>query len=467
MFITITEFFGRLHPVLVHLPIGILLIACLLQWLSSSSRFGGLEQAISVTFFCGMLAAILSGISGYLLSNGGDYDPDVVSTHQWLGIATAVVSIALYWLHRRRRFSVVRQGMSIVLVLLVIFTGHYGGSLTHGSDYLSFSIGEGDEIERKPIPNVQEAQVYSDIVQPLLQQKCYSCHGKNKQKGGLRMDDSVRLLKGGKEGIVLVAGNADESEMIKRMMLPRNHEDHMPPKEKPQLTEQEIALLHWWIASGAPFNKKVKELQQPEKIKPALTSLQNASTEVATTSDVPTDEVSRADEKAVAKIKERGIVVLPVAESSNYLMVNFVTADSVTDEDIALLTPLKQQLVWLKLGSTGITDSALTVIGKMKNLTRLQLNNTAITDAGIKQLGSLERLQYLNLVGTKVTATGILALKDLKALQSLYLYQTLVTPSEWVTLKKTFSSVNLDSGGYIVPILPGDTTEVTQQKISN
>ena len=142
MLITITEFFGRLHPVLVHLPIGILLIACLLQWLSASSRFGGLDQAISVTFFCGMLAAIVSVISGYLLSNGGDYDAEVVSTHQWLGIATAIISVIIYGLHRRRIFPGVRQVMSIALFLLIIFTGHYGGSLTHGSDYLSFSSGD-------------------------------------------------------------------------------------------------------------------------------------------------------------------------------------------------------------------------------------------------------------------------------------------------------------------------------------
>ena len=53
-----------------------------------------------------------------------------------------------------------------------------------------------------------------------------------KQKGGLRMDNPDYLMKGGKEGETIVAGSADESEMIKRILLEREAEHHMPPKEK-------------------------------------------------------------------------------------------------------------------------------------------------------------------------------------------------------------------------------------------
>ena len=88
------------------------------------------------------------------------------------------------------------------------------------------------------------------------------------------MDEPEFILKGGKDGKVIKPGNADESEMMKRLLLPRNDEDHMPPKEKPQLKENEIALIHWWIATGATFDKKIKELEQTEKIKPVLLALQ-------------------------------------------------------------------------------------------------------------------------------------------------------------------------------------------------
>lgn len=465
MLISISEFIGQLHPLLVHLPIGILLIACLLQWLSSTQRFNSLQQAISITLFCGMLTAVASGISGYLLRITDDYDEPVVDTHQWLGISTAIVSIVFYFLHTRNASLKIRQWISVILFLLIILTGHFGGTLTHGSDYLSLSgSAETDAIKQKPITDIQEAVVYTDIVQPLLQRKCYNCHGKNKQKGGLRMDDSARLWKGGKDGIVLIAGKADESEMIKRLLLPRNHEDHMPPKEKPQLNEQEIAVLHWWIASGAPFHKKVKELQQTGKLKPILLSFQNASPEKKLISDIPLAPVKKADQQAINKLKERGVVVLPVAQNSNYLMGNFVTADSITDRDMALLLPLQQQLVWLKLGNTHISDSSLPIISKLKNVTRLQLERTNITDTGLAYLRTMDNLQYLNLVGTKVTLNGVLTLKDLKNLQSVYLYQTLIKSSEWMTIKNNFPNTLIDSGGYSVPLFETDTMKVKPMK---
>ena len=414
-----------------------------------------------------MIGAIASGISGYMLSMADDYDRQLVNRHQWLGISTAIVAAIFYFLHRRNVSFKLRQWTSVILFLLIILTGHLGGSLTHGSDYLSLSgIDKPEAIKQKPIPDVQQAVVYADIVQPILQSKCYSCHGRNKQKGGLRMDDSARLWKGGKDGIVLISGNADESEMIKRLLLARNHEDHMPPKEKPQLNEQQIAVLHWWISSGASLQKKVKDLEQTEKIKPILLSFQGTESEKKLLSDVPVDPVKKADEKAIRKLKERGVVVLPVSQNSNYLMASFVTADSITNRDIALLVPMQQQLVWLKLGNTGIGDSALAIISKFKNISRLQLDHTNITDDGMAYLPAMNNLQYLNLVGTKVTANGVLRLKNLKKLQSVYLYQTLIKSSEWNTLKNNFPASHIDTGGYAVPVFEGDTSELKLQKKS-
>ena len=177
------------------------------------------------------------------------------------------------------------------------------------------------------------------------------------------------------------------------------------PKRKPQLKDNEIALIHWWIATGATFDKKTKELEQPEKIKPILLSLQKEVKKIPP--DVPQAMVEKADEKALQKLKQSGIVVLPVAQSSNYLTVNFITVDSITHNDIALLLSIKKQLVWLNLSGKKISDTLLTPIAQLINLTRLQLDNTLITDKGLASLQSLINLQYLNLVGTKVTAQWI------------------------------------------------------------
>ena len=267
-----SEFFGHFHVVLVHLPIGILLLACVFQWLERRPKFSSLHAATNIALLIGMICAILSALTGYLLSFSGDYDEGLVITHQWFGISVAAVSIAMFYFHSKAASFKTQVSISILLFVLIIITGHLGGSLTHGSDYLtkSWSLTSDTVAQRKPIPNVQEAMVYSDVIQPILQTKCYSCHGKNKQKGKLRMDDSLRLMKGGKDGPVIIPGNVEKSEMAKRLSLPREDDDHMPPKEKPQPTEQEIALIHWWIKSGASFDKKVKATGSARRAKTGL-----------------------------------------------------------------------------------------------------------------------------------------------------------------------------------------------------
>ncbi len=463
MLLSLPDLVGRFHPMLVHIPIGILLLACFFQVLTIKDRFAVLQPAIPVMLFCGMLGAVASCVSGYMLSLSGDYDGQLVSRHQWMGIFVAIASLVLYLMHRLSIGETSARIFSLGLIILVTITGHMGGSLTHGSDYLTEGLNSADEkgVVMKPILNIQEAALYADVVQPLFQAKCYNCHGANKQKGKLRLDQQEFILKGGKDGKVIEAGKADESEMIERMLLPLSDEDHMPPKEKKQLTPGEISLLHWWINTGADFNKKVKELPQTEKIKPVLLALQSGSADGQNkVTDVPEIPVTKPDEAIVKRLIEAGVIVIPVAKNSNYLLANFVTAGSPADSTLQLLVSLKKQLVWLKLDNTTIGDSALDHVAACASITRLQLNNTNITDKGLAKLQSLKQLQSLNLVGTKVTANGILQLQKLSNLKSLYLYQTNVSSNDWNNLHKAFPSVQLDTGKYTVSTLATDTTEI-------
>jgi uncharacterized membrane protein/mono/diheme cytochrome c family protein len=463
--LSFADLIGRFHPVLVHLPIGILLLACFFQLLTIKNRFTVLQPAIPVMFFWGMIGAVLSCVSGYMLSLSGDYEGQLVSRHQWMGIFTAIVSLIFYLLYKLSIGERAARIGSLAIIILVTITGHLGGSLTHGSGYLTEGLNsdEDDELIMNPIPNIQEATIYADVVQPLLQARCYSCHGANKQKGKLRLDQQEFILKGGKDGKVIEVGKADESEMIERMLLPLSDEDHMPPKEKKQLTPAEISLLHWWISTGADFSKKVKELPQTEKIKPVLLALQSGFSDAPnSTTDVPAEPVTKADEAAVKRLKDADVIVIPVAKNSNYLSVSFVTAGPGADSLVKLLEPLKKQIVWLKLDDAAIGDAAMDEIAKLSSLTRLQLSNTDITDKGLAKLQSLQRLQSLSLVGTKVTAQGVVQLNKITSLKNLYLYHTGVRSNDWTLLQKTFPSVQLDSGKYVVPTFVTDTTEVKQ-----
>lgn len=457
-------FIGHLHPLLVHLPIGVLVLAFLFYWMMRIKAYAFLSKVMTLTLLAGTISAFLSCITGYVLSLDGDYAAGLVGWHQNMALLTTMLSLGWFYVMATEQQEWLRHTAAIVCMLGIMVTGHMGGSLTHGEGYLlGGSTGEVDSLPaRKPVPDVQAAVAYKDLVQPLLQDKCYSCHAATKQKGKLRLDLPEYILKGGKKGEAIKPGNALESEMIKRLLLPKGDDDHMPPEQKPQLTEKEIALLHWWVASGASFDKKVNELPQTDSVKKILISFQGTSS--STTADIPAATIKPAPAEAIQALKQRGVVVIPVAANSNYLSVNFVTVEKFTDGDIQLLEPIKEQLAWLKLSGQPVADSSLKSIGACKNLVRLFLDHTSITDAGMASLQSLQELKLLNCVGSAITAKGINELKGLKKLQQLYLFQTKISGQEFASLKSIFPTTKIDTGNYVVPTFESDTTIVTVPK---
>jgi Leucine-rich repeat (LRR) protein len=222
--------------------------------------------------------------------------------------------------------------------------------------------------------------------------------------------------------------------------------------------------LKWWISVGASFVKKVKEEDQPDKIKPLLMALQKTTSEEKEPMDIPTVKVEKADGPAMEKLNQRGVIILPVAQNSNYLKANFVTDTLMNNADLTLLLTLRKQLIWLKLGFTNIRDSDMAVIGQLQNLTWLNLQHTGISDKGLTALQSLHGLKYLNLVGTKITPAGILQLKELKSLRTLYLYGIKINKADWAALQNAFPGTRIDSGGYRVPTLPNDTIVIKAKK---
>ncbi|HEY4967216.1 MAG TPA: c-type cytochrome domain-containing protein [Puia sp.] len=471
LLLSIPEFIGHLHPVLVHLPIGILLIACLFIWQARKDKYAHLQPAINIILLLGMISAIVSCVTGFILSQTGDYDEDMVSWHQWMGISVAIFSVILYYSRRKPGLRKWQWLLAPVLVLLIFITGHLGGSLTHGSDYLTLplkNLGADSEVvvKIKPIPNVQEAVIYTDIIKPIFQSKCYGCHGPTKQKGKLRLDQPDLILKGGKDGVVIVSGNSVKSDLVKRVMLPREEEHHMAPKEKPQLTSSEKSLLAWWIDNGADFTKKVKEVQQPDKIKPLLIALQKVSEEKKSLTDIPAIPVEKGNENAINKLRNSGVLVQPVSTGSNYLEMDFVNTRVPADSLVYLLPDLKKQLVRLKMSGIKLTNKNISSLSPCVNIRRLELDHTGITDSGLVYLLPLFELQSLNLVGNPVTTEGVMKLRSLKHLQSIYLYQTRVAKPEWKQLAKIFPGTALDSGGYSLPFIASDTVVVKPPKIN-
>ena len=461
---------GRLHPVFVHLPIGILLFAALLFFASKKQRFANMSLAVAPALAIGSFFSILSCITGYLLSISDAYNEDIVFKHQWLGIATAVTSVVCYFVYQKKRAIF---GIFITLLTtLIMVTGHYGGSLTHGADYLTASFNNSTSDTKKVIANIDEAVVYTDIIEPILATKCYSCHGESKQKGKLRLDLPNYILQGGEEGKVLTPYQPGSSEIINRLLLPTSNEEHMPPKEKPQLTKDEVALLHWWIESGANFTAAVKNTKQTAAIKGLLASFSNSaggSDDGANASSgasiLPTKNASPIAADLLTQLNKEGIVVVPVLNGSNYVRANLIGVENVSAQTFQLLAKISDQLLQLNASFTAVKDEYLLALSNCKQLKQLELNGTTITNKGLASLAALENLESLSITQTKVTVDGIGNVSALKKLKKVYLYGTGFTNATIAGLKQKMPGLLIDTGGYKLPILATDTTEAKAPEV--
>lgn len=438
------QFLGRLHPLIVHLPIGFLILTICFHGLVWQGRYSRFRELLPVLWFSSCISAVLACAAGYLLSLSGDYAPEALNLHMYLGLGLAVVCGFMFGLVQK---NLLKSTQIIVVVLaagLLMSTGHLGGNLTHGEDYLTQPLyalaGKAPvKIVRKPITNLNEAVVYQDLIEPILEQKCWQCHSAQKQKGALRLDAADFLTKGGKHGQIITVGNAGASDLYKRLLLPEDDDKRMPPKGKLQLTEQEIQLIAWWLEEGkADFKKKVADLPQGEKTTRVLTAFnQHPAPEVASSvSEIPAVKVAKPDPATIQNLEKLGVAFTSLTPDHVFLAANLVNSSGFLDAQVKKLLPLKEQLIWLDLSETHITDNSLADIAQFKNLTRLSIANTSVTDAGLNFLKKLPHLRSLNAYGTKITDKGLTSLQTCQNLTAIYLWQTQVTPQGVAALQQ-------------------------------
>ncbi|MCX6264661.1 MAG: hypothetical protein NTZ47_08985 [Bacteroidetes bacterium] len=456
---SIVTILGKLHPLWVHLPVGVLLLTIFFQWLSNKEKYAGLIVAIRPAYLVGMVTAAAAVVSGWLLADSGTYsqEADILFTHRWLGIGVLLLSAGGYWMqpHASRLVQNIWAG---VLLMVVTAAGHYGGTLTHGEGYLWTATPAAPTQVIAPITSAQDAAVYAQLVQPVLNSKCVGCHGPKKQKGKLRLDDSSYLLKGGEHGVVFKMGLAAESELFKRITLDPLEEKHMPPKGKPALTEQEIQLITWWINSGAGWHTKVKELAQPEPIKNWLKSLESPIKEKR--SLIPEMPVAAAAEKIIASLQAAGVVIVPVAANSNYLSASMINMPAASDSVIQLLQQLQAQIIWMKADYLPATEQIVNAISSLSNLTRLSWAHGKLTDKYLPAFRSLSQLQYLNLSNNPISRDALFSLQSLPKLQSLYIWNTKIVGNEIAALASAFPHTQLDTGNYRLAMIAADTIPV-------
>ncbi len=375
-------FLGRFHPLFLHLPIGFLVLGFLLEFVSRKEKYKALRPAVGFTLFLGAMAALVTAILGFMLATDGGYSEDLLFIHQWLGIGLVVFAFGAWWLYTQKekkkeaRLEKAYVGLLSLMMVFLAGAGHYGGSLTHGTNYLTQYMPDGlraiaglpqQQKGFKPIENIEEAVVFEQIVHPILEMRCNSCHNASKKKGDLQMHTVDHLKKGGENGPVFVSGQPLDSEMIKRIHLPESDDDHMPPKGKTQLTPEQVVLLEWWIAEGASFDKKVAELNKNSEIDDILLTLADPNANKTEVELLLADGVEAADPEKIKEIKAKGAMVKPLSNKENWLQVTLHKDLPVDDLLSEIAEAFPKQVTWLDVKDTPVSAQGFSAIGKMGN----------------------------------------------------------------------------------------------------
>ncbi|MBK1883355.1 hypothetical protein JIN85_13085 [Luteolibacter pohnpeiensis] len=454
------RFLGHFHPVLLHLPIGVFALILFQETVGMfrSWRYGPGTPLFPMFFAAA--TAVVAVVAGFLLYQGGGYEGNATATrHLWLGLAFSVAAILTFLV---KAWTVAYSGNALAFRAmlfgssgLMAFASHDGASMTHGSTYLTQYAPPflkkllGEEVPAAKstpaakVASVDDLVVYTDVIAPILDNKCVQCHKAEKSKGRLRLDTYDMILKGGKEGDGIEPGNAHDSNLVFRIELEKDDDEHMPPEGKPDISVDELAVLKWWIDSGADPAKKVKDLEVPDAVRKSLDEV--AGSLIKATAAAPINEELKQKVAGISK-ELSGALTYEAADSSNLVFTAVSIRDGFDDAQFGKLSPVLPELTSLDLASTQITDQSVEKLGDAKNLRTLRLSQTQIGDASLDTLAGLQTLESVNLYGTEVTDAGVEKLKSLPNLKHLYLWHTKVTPETIERLKKEMPNCEIVTG---------------------
>ncbi len=425
------QFIGRFHLLTIHFPIALILLVPVLELAGRSRRLADLRACIDFVLALATFSAVVAAALGWCLGRSGGYAGPLVTQHMWGGVSVAALCW-LCWMLRGRmggqRLDFVYAFGLVVAVGLVSWTGYRGGQLSQGENHLTEHMPEdlrdwlGLAVEDKGPSAASSTSFFTVRVEPVFAAHCTSCHGLSKRKSHLRLDTYEGVVRGGKGGPVIKAGNVQGSELFHRVTLPAGDDKFMPPEGKRPLAADEVKVVELWIAAGA------SPTLAADAIKDAPTSASPAVAEV-TIEEVDPAAVAKLRAPlaaAVAELQKRFPDVLQYeSRNSAGLVANLsLMGAKFDDAGMAELKPLEDQIVIADFSGTAVTDRSASSMAAMRRLRVLRLMHTQITDATVRALGGLDQLESLNVFGTEVTAAALPVVARLPKLQHLYAGET-------------------------------------------
>jgi mono/diheme cytochrome c family protein/uncharacterized membrane protein len=415
------QFLGRFHVLAVHLPIGLLLLVPLLEIAGAFRPV--LRDAGGFVLALACAACLGSAALGLLLAYGSGEAGETVTRHMWGGIALTIAT--LFCLLARpawasRRSPRVYPAALACALLILIWTAHLGGSLTHGSNYLTEYMPA--QLKRVSMFGVVRAaphpdSFYAKHIDPIFNSNCVSCHGSGKFEAGLRLDSYESLMTGGKDGAVIEPGSPEKSLLLQRVTLPTSDKHFMPAEGHTPLRPEEIAWIRAWIRQGAS---------------PSATSLAGVALPEAP-KDLPLQPVGdysgmMPEIRQMQKGLGAKLELVSSKPSDGLILRTTDVASSFGDAQLAQFEKYAPYIVEAELGRTAVTDACFDTLARFTHLRVLHLEGTVVTGNGLAKLAPLSQLNYLNLSGTRVTSAAMAPLQSMKNLNHLYLFNTPAQP---------------------------------------
>lgn len=501
-------FFGRTHVLFLHLPIGLLMGAFAIEFFGLFKRTKGYDIAAAWLFVFGAMSAVFAVFTGMLLGTeqaatnavpgqapgsifallfADSIEQGVSETlgwHMWLGITlmlAAIVAAVLKVLSVRKQWkdkdSAIPHsgGWSLVVARLSIlgsmtalpFVGHLGGNITHGPEFL---------VERTPIsvpdwmvywpevpPQTADAVPEGEVkigtvaywnvnIQPVMNQRCTDCHNASNQKGKLRLDSLEWAMKGGNVGGTIEPGDAEFSEIYRRVILPPSHEEFMPTNVKKygMMTQEEVHMLGEWLMA---FDGDLDD----GSTAPEDSGQENSGSDSST--QAPPKAKPLVDPALLSAIEEAGGSARSLSQSQKQLAIKYAYLKELDPRAVALLGETADLIAWITFEGSALNDEGLKQLPDLPELTELNLKDTKITDAGLAELPDLPSLAWLNLFGTEVTDAAVDSLKAYDTLEKLYVTGTKMTADGVKKLRDALPDTKVFSDHDGIFTFPSDTPE--------
>jgi uncharacterized membrane protein len=429
-------FMGRFHLLAIHFPIALLYLVPILEFAGRFYRLPHLKASVEFVLLLAFASSFVAAALGWSLARSGSYSGRIVTQHMWGGILVAA-GIWLCWMLRARLvppLGMMTYTLALAAtVVLVSWTGYRGGQLSQGENHLTEGMptslralfGITESFPAVAIPN--RNTFYGGRVEPILAANCYSCHSARKQRGKLRLDSYALIMRGGKHSKVIAPGDVKGSELIRRIRLPQNDNDAMPPQGKRALTENEIKTIETWIAADASETIPLNGVKGSPAVIAALPK--DVVLPEYRPGDAETRRAAHAGAVAEAQKKHPGILDYESRSSEKLSLNASLIGDKFGDIDLIALKPLIEDITTADLSNTSVSDRSADILAGMKNVQSLQLAHTKVTDASLEKLDTLPALEVLNLLGTAVTSKSLKPMAHLSKLQHVYVANTKITPA--------------------------------------